>query len=69
VSEQTYNWSRKSLDELVDFYEREIAPERRQEGNDPDEIPTYQWLVDHGYSGLQYAVLEHYEMRLSEFFE
>jgi len=69
VSEQTYNWSRKSLDELVDFYEREIAPERQREGYEQNEIPTYQWLVDHGYSGLQYAVREHHEMTLSEFFE
>ena len=69
MSEQTYNWSRKSLDELVDFYECEIAPERQREGHDPNEIPTYQWLVDHGYSGLQYAVREHHEMTLSEFFE
>jgi len=69
VSEQTYNWSRKSLDELVDFYEQEIAPERQWEGHDPNEIPTYQWLVDHGYSGLQYAVREHHDMTLSEFFE
>lgn len=69
MSEQTYNWSRKSLDELVDFYEREIAPERQREGYEQNEIPTYQWLVDHGYSGLQYAVREHHEMTLSEFFE
>ena len=69
MSEQTYNWSRKSLDELVDFYEREIAPERQRDGHDPNAIPTYQWLVDHGYSGLQYAVREHHEMTLSEFFE
>ncbi|MGQ3330457.1 site-specific integrase [Halorubrum sp. FL23] len=69
MSEQTYNWSRKSLDELVDFHEREIAPKRRQEGYDQNEIPTYQWLVDHGYSGLQYAVQEHHELTVSEFFE
>ncbi|KKF40137.1 hypothetical protein FK85_23005 [Halorubrum saccharovorum] len=69
MSEQTYNWSRKSLDELVDFYEQEIAPERQREGHDPNGIPTYQWLVDHGYSGLQYAVREHHDMTLSEFFE
>ena len=69
MSEQTYNWSRKSLDELVEFYEREIAPERQREGYDSNEIPTYQWLVDHGYSGLQYAVREHHDMTLSEFFE
>ena len=69
MSEQTYNWSRKSLDELVDFYECKIAPERQREGHDTNEIPTYQWLVDHGYSGLQYAVREHHDMTLSEFFE
>ncbi|GAA0528729.1 tyrosine-type recombinase/integrase [Halorubrum aquaticum] len=69
MSEQTYKWSRKSLDELADFYEREIAPERRQEGYDPNEIPSYQWLVDHGFSGLQYTVREHHEMTLTEFFE
>jgi len=69
VSEQTYRWSSKSLDELVDFYEREIAPKRRRDGYDPTEdVPSYQWLVDHGYSGLQYAVREHHELTLSEFF-
>ena len=70
MSEQTYSWSQKSLDELIAFYEREIAPERQQEGYDPtSEIPSYQWLVEHGYSGLQYAVREHHELTLSEFFE
>lgn len=69
MSEQTYNWSRKSLNELVDFYEQEIAPERQREGYDPNEIPSYQWLVDHGFSGLQYTVREHHEMTLTEFFE
>ena len=70
MSEQTYSWSQKSLDELIAFYEREIAPERQQEGYDPTgEIPSYQWLVEHGYSGLQYAVREHHELTLSEFFE
>lgn len=69
MSEQTYNWSSKSLEELVDFYEREIAPERRRDGYDPTEdIPSYQWLVEHGYSGLQYAVREHHQLTLSEFF-
>lgn len=70
MSEQTYNWSQKSLEELVAFYEREIAPKREREGYDPiDEIPSYQWLVKHGYSGLQYALREHHELTLSEFFE
>ena len=68
MSEQTYTWSRKSLDELVTFYECTIGPERQQEGHDPDEMPSYQWLVEHGYSGLQYAVREHHEMTLSAFF-
>ncbi len=69
MSEQTNNWSSKSLEELVDFYEREIAPERRRDGYDPTEdIPSYQWLVEHGYSGLQYAVREHHQLTLSEFF-
>ena len=70
MSEQTYNWSRKSLDELVEFYEQEIAPEREREGYDSNQdTPSYQWLVEHGYSGLQYTVREHHEMTLSEFFE
>jgi site-specific recombinase XerD len=70
VGEQTYNWSRKSFDELIEFYEHEIAPERQREGYDPNEdIPSYEWLVNHGYSGLQYAVREHHRMTLSEFFE
>lgn len=69
MTDQSYRWSSKSLEELADFYEREIAPVRQQDGYDPHEdIPSYQWLVEHGYSGLQYAVRTHYGLTLSEFF-
>ena len=69
MSEETYNWSQKSLDELAVMYEHRIAPERRRSDADPSEPPTYQWLVDHGFSGLQYALREHHDLTVSEFFE
>jgi site-specific recombinase XerD len=69
MTEKSYRWSSKSLEELADFYEREIAPVRQKDGYDPHkDIPSYQWLVEHGYSGLQYAVRTHHDLTLSEFF-
>ena len=68
-SRQRYRWSEKSLEELEAFYWDEIAPEMRRDGLVPDEEwPRYRWLVDHGFSGLDYALREHHDLTLREFF-
>lgn len=47
----------------------EIAPEWRREDNDPvhDRSP-YSWLPANGYSGMNYALREHHEITVKEFF-
>jgi len=69
VSEQQYQWSRKSLDELEELYHREIVPTlRRTEGIDAvHERPTTTQLDAHGFSGLAYALREHHDMTVGEF--
>ena len=69
MSESQYQWSRKSLDELVDFYYSEIRPAMREASYDPDHgRPSYEWLADHGFSGLSYALQEHHDMTVKQFF-
>jgi len=69
VSESQYQWSRKSLDELVDFYYSEIRPAMREADYDPDHgRPSYEWLADHGFSGLSYALHTHHDLTVKEFF-
>ena len=68
-SRRRYRWSEKSLEELEEFYWDEIATEMRHNGLVPDEEwPRYRWLVDHGFSGLDYALREHHDLTLREFF-
>lgn len=67
MSEQTFRWSQKSLDELVEFYRHEIEPTLHQSGADLDGPPSYQTLADHGYSGLAYALREHHDRTVREF--
>lgn len=62
-------WSRRSLEELTDIYWTHLAPEREAEGYDPTtDRPSYRWLVDHGYGGIQYALREHHDLTVKEFF-
>ncbi|GAB7011673.1 tyrosine-type recombinase/integrase [Halorubrum trueperi] len=62
------NWSRMSLDELIEFYETEIADEMYREGMSPaTERPSYEWLVNHGYSGIAYTLREHHDLTLKQF--
>jgi len=69
MSESQYQWSQKSLDELVDFYYSEIRPAMREADYDPDHgRPSYEWLADHGFSGLSYALQEHHDLTVKEFF-
>jgi len=64
------HWSQKSLDELEDFYWTEIAADRERDGHDAEtSIPTHEWLVDAGYSGLGYALREHHDTTPRQFFE
>jgi len=67
--ERRYKWSQMSLDELVDVYWQDIAPERYRDGFDEDrDIPTYDWLTEHGYSGIAYALREHHDLTPKQFF-
>jgi integrase len=69
VSDQQYRWSQKSLAELEQLYHNEIAPKWRRAGNDPvHDRPPYEWLADNGFSGLNYALREHHDMTVKEFF-
>jgi integrase len=69
VSESRYQWARKSLDELVDFYYSEIRPAMREAGYDPEgEWPRYGWLADHGFGGLSRTLRDHHNLTLKEFF-
>ena len=66
MSESQYQWSRKSLDELVDFYYSEIRPAMREADYDPDHgRPSYEWLADHGFSGLSYALHTHHDLTIT----
>jgi len=69
VSESQYHWSRKSLEELVEFYYSEIRPVMREAEYDPDHgRPSYEWLADHGFSGLSYTLQQHHDLTVKEFF-
>ena len=62
------NWSRMSLDELIEFYETEIADEMYRAGMSPaTERPSYEWLSEHGYSGIAYTLREHHDLTLKQF--
>ncbi|MFC7070631.1 tyrosine-type recombinase/integrase [Halobaculum lipolyticum] len=56
------------LDELEQFYWDEIAPDRRRDGFDDNERPSYDWLAEHGYSGLAYTLREHHGLTVGQFF-
>lgn len=63
------SWSHKSLEELERFYWDEIAHARRRDGYDPGaDRPSYAWLADNGYSGLAYALREHHDRTVKQFF-
>ncbi|WP_089673869.1 hypothetical protein [Halohasta litchfieldiae] len=58
-----------SLDEFLGFYRGTIYPEMLQDDLDPTETtPTYEWLTEQGYSGMAYALREHHDLSLNEFF-
>lgn len=64
-----FRWSRRSLEELIDIYWTRLAPKREAEGYDPTtDRPSYNWLMEHGYGGIQYALREHHDLTVKEFF-
>lgn len=66
---EQFHWSRKTLDELEATYWDRIAPARERDGYDSaSDRPSYQWLADHGFSGLAYALREHHDLTVKEFF-
>lgn len=68
--ENRFNWSQQSLNELEETYWDEIAPVMRRTGLSPsEERPSYEWLAEHGFSGLAYALREHHDLTVTEFFE
>lgn len=68
MSEQQYNWSRKSLDELVEYYIDHIHPEFLADSTHIDQpYPTAKWIREHGYSGIRYTLREHHGRTFTEF--
>lgn len=66
---KSIRWSTKDLDDLEGLYWDEIAPAMYADGLDPEtEPPTYQWLADNGYRGLEYALREHHDYTVQSFF-
>ncbi|WP_245748701.1 MULTISPECIES: tyrosine-type recombinase/integrase [Halolamina] len=64
------HWSRKSLEELEQFYWDKIARDREADGYDSTaDRPSHEWLVENGYSGLGYALREHHDTTPMQFFE
>ena len=65
----SYTWRSKSLDELAEFYREEIRPAMREDGLNPEvEYPSYEWLADSGFRGLEDGLRESHGMTLVEFF-
>ena len=69
MTEFHYQWSRKSLEELVGFYYSEIRPAMREDEYEPDYgRPSYEWLAEHSFSGLSYTLQQHHDLTVKEFF-
>lgn len=68
MTDSGYRWSRQTLAELVETYEREIHPQFRGSDHAADRAyPTAAWLRERGYSGLRYALREHHDRTLATF--
>lgn len=69
MTESQYQWSRKSLEELIDFFYGEIRPAMREADYDPDYgRPSYEWLAANGFAGLSHTLREHHDLTLKQFF-
>lgn len=63
-----FRWSQRDLEELEALYWEHVAPAMEADGRDPTrDRPSYRWLVDHGFGGIQYALREHHGYTVKEF--
>jgi len=61
-------WTLLDVDGLVDAYWEVLAPAMRVRGLDPEsERPSYEWLRDHDFRGLIYALREHHDRTFGDF--
>ncbi|WP_135806517.1 tyrosine-type recombinase/integrase [Halorussus marinus] len=61
-------WTLLGLDGLVDAYRAVLAPAMRADGLDPEAgPPSYEWLREHGFRQLIYALREHHDRTVGEF--
>ncbi|WP_435361809.1 tyrosine-type recombinase/integrase [Haloarchaeobius sp. DFWS5] len=68
MSQERIRWSQKSLSDLVAYFHGEIEPALRRAGHETGKPPTYQDLLETGNGGIQYALREHHDRTLREFF-
>ena len=69
MTESQYQWARKSLSELVEFYYGEIRPAMREAEYEPKHgRPSYEWLAANGFSGLSHTLREYHDLTVKEFF-
>lgn len=62
-------WSGLDLADLESAYWERIAPVREREGYDSTtDRPSYRWLADNGFSGLAYALREHHDLTVKQYF-
>lgn len=63
-------WTLLSLDELTDAYWEVIAPTMRDDGLNPEtERPTHNWLREHDFRTLVYALREHHNRTFTQFWD
>ena len=63
-------WTLLNLEDIADAYWATIAPDLAAAGFDPErERPTYEWLTDNGYRQFIYALQEHHDTTVVEFWE
>lgn len=66
--EDEIRWTLLSREELVEAYWEVIAPAMRDDGFDPEtERPTHEWLREHEYRTLLYALREHHDRTFTQF--
>lgn len=67
---QQYRWTDKSLDDLEEFYWREIAPSLRRDGFDPStDRPPYQWMREQGFGGFIEALRRDHGLTPTQFYD
>ncbi|MDS0284658.1 tyrosine-type recombinase/integrase [Haloarcula onubensis] len=63
-------WTLLDREGLVDAYWDAVAPAMRADGLDPErERPTYEWLSANGFRRFVYALQEHHDTTVTEFWE